>query len=122
MKNIITILLLLLGFVYGFTYSQFAIASETSTGVQKDIEKFKEEMRINIKALDAKIEKLKVQTRDGTTVAQFETINELEQARDGLRKKVDKLQNEGAAGWKKLKNDLKYSLDSLNKKAQRLLK
>lgn len=114
MRNI----LIIVSFILGTT---LANASETVEGAKKDYAQFKQEMRAELDAAEAKILELKGKAKEKSSEVQDKTIHELEQTRDELSVKLDKMQDNGESGWKKFKKNFANSVDNLNKKIQKSL-
>ncbi len=111
-------LLIIISLILGTSLLQ---ASETVEGAKKDYAQFKQEMRAELDAAEAKIVELKGKAKEKGSEAQDRTIQELEQTRDELSAKLEKMQDNGETGWKKFKKNFANSVDNLNKKIQKSL-
>lgn len=118
MKKIRAILTLILSVLF---FGIFANALETTEGMKKDYETFKQEMSIELQKLDAKIDQLKEKSKIKADEAKTKAIAELEQSRDQLREDMNKLEQNTESSWKKMKKKMAASIDKLNKKTQKLL-
>lgn len=107
--------------IFGLGLS-FALALETPRAAKNDYAKFKQEMQVKLQALEVKIEKLKMQTKNSADEAQTKALADLEESRDQVSAELNRLEAETKSDWKKLKRRIAESVDRLNRKAQGMLK
>lgn len=108
-------------FVLIFALTTTTLASETAKGAKKDYEEFKVEMTQKLEATEKKIAELKAKAKTKGSEAEAKTIAEFEKTRDDLKQSLDELQKKSESNWKKLKKKFSSSVDNLNKKIQKKL-
>ena len=109
-------------FIGSLITSPISGASETTKGMQKDYQSFKEEMSTKMDALEKQINELKEKAKAKGSSVKKETLEELEATRDELRTQIAKAENSSKKQWKSMKKNISESIDSLHSKLQSALK
>lgn len=104
-----------------FAFVLPALASETVEGMKKDYQTAKAEVGAQLDSLDKKIDELKASTKEKSTAAKELTLKEAEATREKLRADYEKMKADTSSNWTSFKKKVSSSLDSLNKKAQKVL-
>ena len=96
--------------------------SETVKGAKKDLEKFKQEMSVELQAVEKKLDVLKEKAAAKTDTAYKTTVKDLTEKRDVLRVELSKLETDSQGKWKVAKTKMASAMNSLNEKIQHALK
>jgi cell division protein FtsB len=96
--------------------------SETIKGAKKDLEKFKQEMSVELQAVEKKLEVLSDKATSKTDTAYKATVKDLSEKRDVLRAEISKLEADSHGKWKVAKTKMAAAMNSLNEKIQKALK
>ncbi|MGZ3726571.1 MAG: hypothetical protein ACXWQQ_12260 [Pseudobdellovibrio sp.] len=103
-------------------FSLNLFASETSKGIKKDYEKFKQEATVKLEKLDQKIAELKEKAKASGSQTKDATIQDLEQAKAKLQADLDEAQASSSSKWRSFKKSFSKSISELNAKIQNALK
>jgi hypothetical protein len=96
--------------------------SETVKGAKKDLEKFKQEMSVELQAVEKKLVFLSDKATAKTDTAYKATVKDLTEKRDELRVELGKLEADSQGKWKVAKTKMASAMNSLNEKIQKALK
>lgn len=112
-------LLVLLATVFVFAS---AFASETTKGIKKDYESFKQEMSAKLEATEQKIAELKSEAQAKGDKSKEKTIQTLEETRDKLKSELEEAKTASKSTWGRFKKSFAASVDRLNTKVQKAIK
>lgn len=97
-------------------------ASETVKGARKDLDKFKQEMSVELQNIENKLKKLSEDSQKKGSAAYKKSVQDLIKSREKLRSDLYDLQADAKGEWKEAKSELSKSLNKLNSKIQEALK
>ncbi|MCM2349399.1 MAG: hypothetical protein NDI69_05205 [Bacteriovoracaceae bacterium] len=97
-------------------------ASETVKGARKDLDKFKQEMSVELQDIENKLKKLSEDSQKKGSAAYKQTIQDLNKSREKLRSDLYDLEADAKGEWKEAKSELSKSIDKLNSRIQEALK
>lgn len=96
--------------------------SETVKGAKKDLEKFKQEMSVELQAVEKKLEVLSEKANKKSDQVYKDTVQDLTEKRDKLRVELAGLEADSQGKWKAAKTKMASAMNSLNEKIQKALK
>lgn len=105
-----------------FTPIQPNFASETIKGAKKDLDAFKQEMSVELAAIEKNLKVMTEKAEKKSDVAYKDAVTDLTEKRDSLRSDLYDLDADTKGEWKKAKSSLSSSLNSLNERIQKALK
>lgn len=117
MKKMILLAFIFVGAFAGIS----AQASETTKGLQKDYDKFKQEMTVKLDETEKQIDSLRAKAQTQGAEAKDKTVAELEKARTDLQTQLADTKADSKKSWKSFKKSFAQSVDGLNTKIQSYL-
>jgi hypothetical protein len=103
-------------------FIQPCFPSETVAGAKKDLDKFKQDMSVELKNIENNLKVISEKAQKKGDATYKEAVKELTARRDKLRSDLYDLQADAKGEWTNVKGKLASSINELNQKIQKVLK